>query len=270
MQRIKLRKRRGRLWPINQKPIVIAHRGGGNEEPENSLDAFAHMSSKGFRFMETDAHSTSDGVAVLFHDSVLDRTTDGTGPIGAHTWAQIQQVKDGSGNSPLRLDSALMAFPDLVFNIDAKSWTVVEPLARTLLAAGATDHVSLASFSERRLRVMRKALPGLRSSLGTGAIAGLVALSHLPMPLAKLLVRLVPGPKQNVEAAQVPMRWNRVDVVTNKFVKLCHSRGLSVHVWTINSAKEMKQLLAMRVDGIITDEPTLAQSVIDDYWAGLR
>ncbi|XCB30694.1 glycerophosphodiester phosphodiesterase family protein [Arcanobacterium hippocoleae] len=55
-----------RIWKIAEKPIVLAHRAGGNEAPENSLSAFAKMQKLGFRYIETDSQATKDGVVILF------------------------------------------------------------------------------------------------------------------------------------------------------------------------------------------------------------
>lgn len=259
-----------RLWPIGEKPRVLAHRGGGHEALENSLEAFAMMESKGFRYIETDAHATNDGVAVLFHDSSLDRTTDGTGKIADYSWKQLARVRDYSGNPLVRLDDALELFPEIVFNIDAKSQHVVDSLITTIKKANAVERVSLASFSEMRLKGMRRSLRDVRSSLGTGAIATLVALSYLPSRLGLFFAKmLVPSVKHGVEAVQVPLKQMRVQVVTPRFIRLCHARGLAVHVWTINHEATMRELLAQGVDAIITDEPTLAQRVIDEYWHGV-
>ena len=169
----------------------------------------------------------------------------------------------------MRLDEVLRRFPEIIFNVDAKSWQVMEPLVTTIRELGAQRQVALASFSETRLKRMRVALPGVRSSLGTGAIAVLVLAAHLPRIIGPALARvLVPGPRQGVEAVQVPQRKGIVRVITPEFVRLCHARGLAVHAWTINREADMRALLEMRIDGIITDRPTLAQRVIDDFWVG--
>ena len=93
-----------RLYPYGEAPLVMAHRGGGSEQPENSITAFEAMRDAGFTYMETDAHATSDGVAVISHDPFLDRITDGSGLVSSHTWREVAKLRDESGNRLLRVD----------------------------------------------------------------------------------------------------------------------------------------------------------------------
>lgn len=263
--------RRKRLWQIGKKPVVLAHRGGSEQGLENSFAAFTATAAQGFRYIETDAHATKDGVVVLFHDDALERTTDGTGKISAYTWQQLRKVRDHSGQPLMRLDEALRRFPGVTFNVDAKEWSVVAPLALTLRRLNALGQVSLASFSEKRLTLLRQSLPGVRSSLGTGAIVTLVVASRLPLRFGKWVARLlVPGPRSGVEAVQAPYQQGRIRVITERFVRLSHACGMAVHVWTINREAEMRALLKLGVDGIITDRPALAKKVIDSWWKRQR
>lgn len=259
-----------RLWQYCKKPIVIAHRGGGNEAPENSLSAFANMDSKNFRYIETDSHATADGVVILMHDASLARTTNATGKISSYTWAQMLEVADESGNHPVRLDDALRKFPKLVFNIDAKDQHVVRPLIKTLRRCDALEQVSLSSFNETRLKYLRRKLPGVRTSLGRGAIAWLVISALLPQRIGWKMAKAVPGVKHGVEAIQVPIIHRGIPVLTPRFIELCHARQQAVHAWTINDPQDMRALVRLGVDAIITDDPTLAQEVIDEEWAALE
>lgn len=259
-----------RLWEIGAKPVVIAHRGGGHEEPENSLTAFRAMRDRGFRYIETDVRSTKDGVAVIFHDRILDRVTDATGEISAMRWQDLATVRDRSGNRPLRLDEVLEEFPHMVFNIDVKANSAVNPLISTLKRSNAVDRVSVASFSEKRLTYLRAQLPGVRSSLGVSAIVRLTGAAHGPQSFTRLAMLGIPDSNRGVECVQVPRRRCNVTIVTERFVNLAHHRGMAVHVWTVNSVSEMRNLLSIGIDGLITDEPSSARGIIDDFWASKR
>ena len=252
-----------RLYSVGE-PVILAHRGGAVDYAENSPEAFAAMRDLGFRYIETDARATSDGVAVLCHDETLDRTTDSKGPISARTWRELQQVRGKDGNGILRVDEALKAYPDVVFNIDAKSDRVVVPLARAIRVGDARDRVCVASFSERRLRRLRGFLPGVASSLGAGSVARIAAAARTFGPVRSRLLASVPGPGDGVQAAQVPLRARGVLVLTQGFLKAAHSRGIAVHVWTIDDVAAATRLLDMGVDGIVTDVPALTRDALRD------
>ena len=70
----------------HEGPIAFAHRGGAGDWPENSLEAFEQAVAIGFDYVETDAHVTSDGVVIAFHDDHLDRVTDRVGLISELPW----------------------------------------------------------------------------------------------------------------------------------------------------------------------------------------
>lgn len=241
------------LYPIGA-PIVVAHRGGAGECPENTAEAFLTMVERGFRYLETDARATLDGVAVLSHDATLDRTVGVGGKVRGYTWRELARVRGREGSpAAMRVDEAFEKYPDAVFNIDAKSDDVAAPLARAIREAGAQSRVCVASFSERRLRRLRGELPGTASSLGIGAIARIVAASRARKGAARR--RLLKGLPE-AQVAQVPLSFRGVPVLTERFVASAHEAGIAVHAWTIDDVDVAARLLDMGVDGIITDVPT--------------
>ena len=241
------------LYPIGA-PIVVAHRGGAGECPENTAEAFLTMVERGFRYLETDARATLDGVAVLSHDATLDRTAGVGGKVRGYTWRELARVRGREGRpAVMRVDEAFEKYPDAVFNIDAKSDDVAAPLARAIREAGAQSRVCVASFSERRLRRLRGELPGTASSLGIGAIARIVAASRARKGAARRrLLKDLP----EAQVAQVPLSFRGVPVLTERFVASAHEAGIAVHAWTIDDVDVAARLLDMGVDGIITDVPT--------------
>ncbi len=162
-------------------PLAIAHRGGTRAHPENTVPAFDHAVSLGFRYLETDVHVTADGVLVAFHDENLLRTCGLDAAIGDLTWDEIEPLRVG-GTAPIpRLRELFDRFPEARFNIDAKSDAAVEPLADLVRAVGAVDRVCLASFRLRRLRRMRRRLgPGLVTNLSRAEVVLFALTGWLP------------------------------------------------------------------------------------------
>jgi len=234
-------------------PIAFAHRGGAAEGDENTAEAFARAVALGYRYVETDVHATTDGVAVVFHDATLDRVAGRPGRIDTMSWADLSTVRVGGAAAVPRLDEILAAWPQVRFNIDVKADSGVAPTVETVTRAGAGDRVLLASFSDARLaRVRTLAGPKVATSLGMRAVARLRVASLTGQRLSL---------PTSVVAAQVPTRYGRLPVVDRRFVRYAHKLGLQVHVWTIDDPAEMHGLLDLGVDGIMTDRVDVLRDV---------
>jgi glycerophosphoryl diester phosphodiesterase len=234
-------------------PIAIAHRGGAEEAPENTLAAFAHAVDLGYRYLETDAHVTRDGVVVAFHDARLDRVTDRSGAIEELTIAEVEAATVGGmpGMRVPRMDELLTRWPHARVNIDPKSDAAVDPLCALLDGLGAWERVCIGAFSDARLRRVR-ALSGGRACTSMG-----------PQAIALARGAAVGGvmPRLGADCVQVPRRLGRAPIVTPRFVRAAHRAGLPVHVWTIDDQATMERLLDLGVDGIMTDRPRLLAEV---------
>ncbi|MEU8803457.1 glycerophosphodiester phosphodiesterase [Spirillospora sp. NPDC048819] len=235
-------------------PIPFAHRGGADGRPENSLAAFQRAVDLGYRYLETDAHATADGVVVAFHDRTLDRVTDRTGTIARLPYAEVAKARIG-GTEPIpRLEEILGSFPEARVNIDLKDAPVIGPLAATLHRANAWHRVCITSFSTRRLAQMRARLPlftdrDVCTALDPRGVMALRAKSY-GGPAAKLIRLAATG----VACAQVPYGLGPVPFVTESFIARAHELGLQVHAWTVNDPAAMEHLLDLGIDGIMTDE----------------
>lgn len=242
-------------------PVAMAHRGFSLDGRENSMAAFAAAVALGFRHLETDVHTTADGILLLFHDETLDRVTDGSGRISELAGETVARARIG-GTEPVPLFGELVtAFPDVRLNLDVKDWNSVDTLAAAIERYGLHDRVLIASFSDRRRRAVLKQLSRpAASSAGTASNAFFVLLGPvLTAPLMNLLARRI---LRGVHALQVPVRYGAVTVVTPGFVRRAHRQGLHVHVWTINEPAEMHRLLDLGVDGIVTDRADLLKDVL--------
>lgn len=217
------------------------------------MQAFENAISLGYRYVETDAHVTSDGVVIAFHDDHLDRVTDRTGLISELAWSEVRLAHiDGLAPIP-RLDELLATWPSLRINIDPKHDEVVEPLADLLKRTRSLDRVCLGSFSDRRLERLRSLLgDALCTSMGPKGIAQLRASSF------GLGHRTPAG-----NCLQVPTHAGRLPLVDRRFLRRAHDANLPVHIWTIDDVAEMERLLDLGVDGIMTDRPELLREVLD-------
>lgn len=258
---------RGRPYLRSEGPIAFAHRGGAALFPENTLYAFEGAVRLGVRWIETDVHLSRDGVVVVFHDDVLDRTTEASGPVRARTVAELRALdaayrfspdgvsfpERGRGHRIPTFEEALVRFPEVRFNVELKHGGPLVPAFWELLAKhDAFDRVLVAAASDAVGREWR-ALAGDRCATSPG-FAGVLAFwagARLGMP-----------PRLAHDALQVPHRHGVLTVVERGFVEAAHWRGLAVHVWTIDDPAEMRGLLDLGVDGLMSDRPDVLLDVL--------
>lgn len=247
-------------------PIGLAHRGGAAYPPnvgvENTLAAFARAVEMGYRYLETDVHATSDGVLVAFHDERLDRVTDRTGWIAQLPWSEVRAARVGGREAIPSLDELLEAFPAARLNIDIKAPAAVGPLWAAIQRHTAYDRVCVGSFSQQRLSAFRR-LAGTRVATAAGQ-PGTAALRYLP----RSLTRRVHSPGQ---VLQIPVthvvRGRTLTLVTPRLIETVHELGMQVHVWTVDDPAEMRWLLDLGVDGIVSDRIDLLRDVLTERGA---
>lgn len=240
-------------------PVAFAHRGGA-EHPdlrglENTLTAFRHAVELGYDYLETDVHATRDGILLAFHDTVLDRVTDGGGALAAATYDELAGARIGGREQIPRLAELFEAFPRARFNIDLKSEATVPLLAGFLEQHHAQDRVLVGSFSRRRL-VRFRTLTGGRVATSASPVE---VLAFLLLPSGRWADRVTGG---QVAALQIPHRRGRVTVTSAGLVRRAHAAGKHVHSWTIDDPDEMIELLNRGVDGLMTDRTDILKSVL--------
>lgn len=247
-------------------PRAYAHRGWHIDELtgcENTLAGFHRAVEEGFGYLELDVHASADGVVFVHHDQTLDRTTDGTGPLARMSAAELAQVKVGGVHPIPRLEQVLAELPDTRITIELKSDRVVLPMLGVLERADAWHRVCIGGFNERWLAKARAGGgPRLFTSMAYGSAFGLRSrawLDALPSPLSRL-----PGSPVRGHMAQLPHRYGGLSIVDDALVKAAHDSGREVHVWTIDDPDEMRELLDMGVDGLLSDRPDLLRAVLQD------
>lgn len=234
---------------------ALAHRGFSRDGLENSLAAFAAAVDLGYRYVETDAHATSDGVAVALHDATLDRTTDGHGRVRDLPWREVRAARIGGVEPVPLLEDVLGSFPDVRVNIDVKEPAGIFPVAEVIERTRSHDRVLVASFSAARRRATQRRLSRpVATSAGTTEIARFALDTRLGRPVRWLAER--------VDCLQVPATAGRLTLVDERTVDAAHAAGLKVHVWTVNEPAEMNRLIDLGVDGLISDRADLLRTVL--------
>jgi glycerophosphoryl diester phosphodiesterase len=253
-------------------PLFFAHRGGSLLRPENTMLAFEYGMSFGADALELDIQQTRDGELVVIHDPTLDRTTSGSGPVASYALDEVRAVDagyrfttDGGATFPYRgqgitiptLRQVFERFPHARINIDLKEstpdrearlWALIQEFAaEDRICAGCFTHAALVRF--RRLtgaRVATSASPReVRSFL-------LAALSHTTNWWLRTAY----------DALQVPDTYGSVRIVSRTTVEAAHRLGVDVHVWTVDERSHMEALLALGVDGLMTDRPDILAAML--------
>lgn len=231
--------------------------------PENTETAFRGAAHLGCRFFETDVRLTCDGALVCFHDSSLERTTNGSGKLASSSLDELRTLDAGyrhnlDGDYPFRgqgvvvptLEEAITAIPDGCWVIDMKAEGTPEPLAAIIDRLNLSGRVIVGSFSTKLLDRFRE-LTGGKVPTSTGEAETIRAVA------AAMTGRLIDPFRTEACVLQVPETWYGVPVATRALVDMSHAQGRLIHVWTVNDTEDMARLTAMGVDGIITDRPDL-------------
>jgi len=237
-------------------PRILAHRGLVTAEAakagtaENSFAAVAAAHAAGATYVESDCHLTADGAVVLFHDVTLTRVTGDPRRIADVRLDELEKLMADRGGL-ITLRQALEGFPSVRFNLDVKASGVEEQMARDI--APHADRVLVASFSDDRRRRVLEALDAMGRGIRPATSGGSRTIARVVSAVSMRSDRLVERALRGVDALQVPERQGGLPIVTKRFVDAAHRHGVEVHVWTVNDAADMRRLLGLGVDGIVTD-----------------
>ena len=243
-------------------PLAIAHQGGRGLWPENTLYAFEQAVALGVDVLEMDLRSTADGSIIVMHDGNVDRTTDGAGPVSELTLERVRALDAGyrfededgqfrfrgAGLRVPRLEEVLERFPDTGLNLEMKDFRpeAARRFCSLLRASGRTERVLVASFGYPSMRAFRDACPEVATSATLRE--GLLFYYANRVGLGSLY-------RSPAVAFEFPEYFGDIHVIQPSFLQLARSVNVRVQVWTVNDVEDMKRLLGMGVDGIVTDYP---------------
>jgi len=235
------------------KPLIVAHRGHSSHYPENTLAAFRAAIAAGAHMVELDVNLSLDRQPVVIHDESVDRTTDGCGPVQAHTVDQLSRLDAGSWFDPKfagekipTLEQVLEALKGHIgVNIEIKpeAFEAHEPkdaverqVVELVREKGMQDDVLVSSFEWQALERLRNLDPGIALGL----------LSDMPANDSLFhWYRRVQG-----------FSWHPdYRVLTPSQVKTLHNMGARVLPYAVDRKIDISGMLSMGVDGLILDDP---------------
>ncbi len=238
---------------LPRRPVMIAHRGSSAVAPENTLAAFRQAVEDGADAIELDARLTRDGHVVVFHDSRLQRTTNGRGRVRDMTLTELRKLSAGGwfdrrfeGEKIPLLDEVFDVVPPTMgINIELKTdrrhrlgHGLFALCCRIVKRRHAEARVLLSSFNYRQL----KRVKGLGKEFVTGV------LFHPVRPLVKSPVKVV----RRLGSEYLLINGSRL---RKRFIENAHEEGLYVGEYTVNTTRRMERVLRYRLDVFFTDNP---------------
>lgn len=265
-------------YHANETFSTIGHRGGGGTQPENTLQAFLNSDQLGIDILEMDIRLSKDHHIILFHDRTLSRTTDCDGLVSEYTLKQLRECAMRSGsteigingsiqNSPIplgipTLNEVFEHFPDkrMIIEIKGSEQQLITDFCTMLHRYKKEEQVLVGAFRQSTLDQFRQVCP----DVATAATAREGFRFYL---LSKIRLTGLLAP----EFTSLIMPWrftsrekNKfffMDIFTPSFIKQAHNKNLAVYVFTVNDPEDMKLLIDLGVDGIMTASPEVLLSI---------
>ena len=220
---------------------MFAHRGGSALAPENTIAAFDIGLALGVDGLELDVHLSRDGVVVVHHDPLLDRTTTLRGPIVQRTAEELRRAAVPTLAEVL----ARYRDPRIIIEMKVNTADLAAATVDVVRKAGAVERVCLGSFGLRVLRAARAIEPAIATSGAREEVRWALYRSWLRWPASRVAY----------SGYQIPEFSGNTRVVSPRFVEYAHDAGLGVQAWTVDAEEQARRLLACGVDALITDRP---------------
>ncbi|HEY8761748.1 MAG TPA: glycerophosphodiester phosphodiesterase family protein [Candidatus Dormibacteraeota bacterium] len=233
-QRLEAARAEGRI-------MLGGHRGNPAEHPENTLASFRSAIDAGCDLVECDVHLTADGKLAVIHDHLLERTTNGTGLVGAHTLAELRELDAGKGQKIPLLEELFELVRDRVgLVIETKQNPVPYPgleekLAAVLRENDMVERVSVISFHHRCIRHLKEVAPELD--------LGIIDASRPIDPVAML------------RASGADLFSSYYATLDPEMAEEIRAAGGAVGVWTVDDQLSTMWARACHPDSVFTNRP---------------
>lgn len=246
------------------RPRFFAHRGRSATYPENTLPAFEAAMALGIVYLELDVWASRDGQVVVHHDETLQRTCGDPRRVSDVRGEELAALDAGHGFTqdgrifPFRgqgigipsLEEVLRRYPEAMVTVEIKQEEppIEELVMEVVRKTGSEERVLLASENTVILKRARAVCGGIPTNMGQGEVAEFIHWVQRGCPA---------GYRPPGAALQIPEEYGPVRLVTETTLKAAHGAGLEIHVWTVNRPEDMRRLLDLGVDGLMTDYPEL-------------
>lgn len=289
-------------------PMIAAHRGGGENNPENTMLAFREaVTTIGVDIIESDLYLTKDGYLVYNHDSYIDETCNVNGDISFDEVKELCKTKsnrhyisnmtldelrqynfgyyfeDENGDRIYKdvtnleerglqiatieqlFDEFYTSHPDLMFIVEIKNGgekgkKACEILSETLdRYPGYKDQIVIGTFNDEIEVELKTNYPHLLRGAPTGSAAKFIITHYLGVNIFD---------DGDFACLQIPLSYDvgiEIPLDNQGIVDRAHRRNIAVQYWTINDADEMRMLIRMGVDCIMTDNPVLLKQVLEEF-----
>lgn len=289
-------------------PMIAAHRGGGNNFPENTLLAFREaVNTLGVDIIESDLYLTKDGYLVYNHDSYIDETCNVNGDLSLEA---VEELCDDKANRHYIEDMTLEeleqynfgyyfeeeelgriyrdvedpeecglqiatveklfeefyeSHPDLLFIVEIKNsgelgFEACRILYETLERYPEyMDQIVVGTFHDEIEKELKAKYPALLRGAPTGTAAKFIITQFLGVNLFD---------RSDFACLQIPTSYDLgIELTLDKktLIRRAHRRNIAVQYWTINEADEMRTLIELGCDCIMTDDPVLLKRVLEEY-----
>jgi glycerophosphoryl diester phosphodiesterase len=208
-------------------------------EPENTLRSFVAAQQAGLDVIELDLHLSKDGALVVMHDTDVDRTTDGTGPIAEKTLTELRALDAGRGERVPVFEEVLDAVRSPL-QAEIKDIAAARALAEVMLRRDLVSRVEVSSFHDEAIAEIGRLVPGVRTAL-IGSRFG-----------PDIVERAV-----EAGAATVCLNIRRL---TLEVVEAARKADLKIIGWVVNTQDQLRLVRALELDGATTDYPQIKRT----------
>jgi glycerophosphoryl diester phosphodiesterase len=231
---------------------IIAHRGASATAPENSLAAVRQAITDQTDWVEIDVQETADGEVVVVHDSDFKKLAGVPTKVWNITHAELATIDIGSRFGAEFRGERVPTLAEVLDCCRGKTRLVIElkyyghdqqleqRVVDLVEAHAMQSHVAVMSLRQDGVDKIQTLRPTWRTGLLTAVAVG--QLANVPTDFLAV----------------------KADMGTRKFVQSVHARGKQVYVWTVNDPVSISLLINRGVDGIITDKPALARTVLQE------